>query len=650
MLEHLGTNVCHRNRIASESHQNPNTTSNSNAEEIRPNIFSSNESYSEVNKTEAADSMHVVRTIENLDIKSASQDTNTLDRCNVDLATTHPTLPSSSATEITMKTGYTPTIVPDSPVPFAPDTGLALPMLDYEDELEKFVIDAENTTTLAEAADTSNPRPATAEREINLFNTSEVPRRFYRMTLGSQCALCLKELGSDIGAVFQHAKSHFEKQSQLNFTCTTCWTSFAYELDFRLHSRKLEQWSICRGTPIEPFGENDWLTKADQKDRDLFIELLRRWESLQLRWYLRAIQSLLTREHLRVICRESAKTESSAKIKRSKAPRSAHTAPANVSLETRSDALTVTKTFQQEHFFDPGIFPVSEVCRLSFDQVDWIFTRHILWKGSRGEPCVYEQPLAEIRQRYKNDVDYQWALGLVLKAAVVCSWGGSVLVRKLLAMGTDVETRDDAGYSPLLHAVLRGKQQIAVTLLDGGADILQTLRDGTSVLHLACMSQYPDFVRMLLRNGAEVDATDSQSCTPLMRISELRAPIEDHLRVAALLSNVKYHVNPHSTKPTLVLADTWHVPPGPLELEGTSTCLQIIQILLDHGANIDACDTSGRTALMLATIAGYADSVKALLARGANASIKDNSGMDVFLWSERFQHTRHGTVTTVLRT
>jgi hypothetical protein len=44
---------------------------------------------------------------------------------------------------------------------------------------------------------------------------------------------------------------------------------------------------------------------------------------------------------------------------------------------------------------------------------------------------------------------------------------------------------------------------------------------------------------------------------------------------------------------------------------------------LDNNVEVNARDSEGRTALMLATVHGQANAVKALLARGANANIPD---------------------------
>jgi ankyrin repeat protein len=54
--------------------------------------------------------------------------------------------------------------------------------------------------------------------------------------------------------------------------------------------------------------------------------------------------------------------------------------------------------------------------------------------------------------------------------------------------------------------------------------------------------------------------------------------------------------------------------------------LELVALLLDAGAPIDAADNRGRTALMIAAELGRGAVVEALLARGADRGIADKDG------------------------
>jgi ankyrin repeat protein len=55
--------------------------------------------------------------------------------------------------------------------------------------------------------------------------------------------------------------------------------------------------------------------------------------------------------------------------------------------------------------------------------------------------------------------------------------------------------------------------------------------------------------------------------------------------------------------------------------------LEAIDLLIDHGADIDVQNADGRTALMLAAQVGDEELIDYLLDYGADKLIKDNTGM-----------------------
>lgn len=53
---------------------------------------------------------------------------------------------------------------------------------------------------------------------------------------------------------------------------------------------------------------------------------------------------------------------------------------------------------------------------------------------------------------------------------------------------------------------------------------------------------------------------------------------------------------------------------------------KLVRLLLDHGAEINSANKSGRTSVMEASAAGCRDTVELLLASGANPEVSDNQG------------------------
>ncbi len=58
-----------------------------------------------------------------------------------------------------------------------------------------------------------------------------------------------------------------------------------------------------------------------------------------------------------------------------------------------------------------------------------------------------------------------------------------------------------------------------------------------------------------------------------------------------------------------------------------------VRTLLDEGANIEAKNSSERTALMLAALAGNKEMLDLLILKGANLKATDGSGMTPLLWA-----------------
>jgi ankyrin repeat protein len=64
---------------------------------------------------------------------------------------------------------------------------------------------------------------------------------------------------------------------------------------------------------------------------------------------------------------------------------------------------------------------------------------------------------------------------------------------------------------------------------------------------------------------------------------------------------------------------------------------QFVKEILERGANVDARDNKGTTALMWASIAGNVSIVSLLLEAGASVNEKDSTGNTPLLWASRYR-------------
>ena len=71
----------------------------------------------------------------------------------------------------------------------------------------------------------------------------------------------------------------------------------------------------------------------------------------------------------------------------------------------------------------------------------------------------------------------------------------------------------------------------------------------------------------------------------------------------------------------------------------------MVQLLLAHGAPVDARSRSGTTALMLASSCGHAEAVRALLNVGADQAVRNAKGVTALEYARR---KGHGAVAALL--
>jgi ankyrin repeat protein len=160
--------------------------------------------------------------------------------------------------------------------------------------------------------------------------------------------------------------------------------------------------------------------------------------------------------------------------------------------------------------------------------------------------------------------------------------------------------RDD---TPLHLAAAAARPEAARALLEAGADSNAANRLGARPLHYACdprpayaQTWRPEdqdaVIRLLLTHGADIDAADKMGITALHRATRARSPGA----VRALLeasADVRKRAGKAGSTPL-------HVAVSSTGASGTagSTVLQveIIQLLVNHGASMGDRDALGKTA------------------------------------------------------
>ncbi|XP_072035277.1 BCL-6 corepressor-like [Amphiura filiformis] len=96
----------------------------------------------------------------------------------------------------------------------------------------------------------------------------------------------------------------------------------------------------------------------------------------------------------------------------------------------------------------------------------------------------------------------------------------------------DINTKDNAGYTPLHECCVNGCLQVAEHLLRHGADVNASAADGTRPIHDAVDNHHMDIVRLLLAFGADPLVATYSGRTPLTlaRNQQMRSFIIGYLR------------------------------------------------------------------------------------------------------------------------
>ncbi|MFC5523364.1 ankyrin repeat domain-containing protein [Polaromonas jejuensis] len=157
-------------------------------------------------------------------------------------------------------------------------------------------------------------------------------------------------------------------------------------------------------------------------------------------------------------------------------------------------------------------------------------------------------------------------------------------IKELLARGFDANTVDPGGQSGLYMALREPSLKVAQVLIDWPkTDVNQLNPKDESPLMLAALKGHQALVEKLIEKGADVNKTG------------------------------------------------W----TPLHYAASAGQTDIIALLLDNSAYIDAESPNGTTPLMMAAMYGTPEAVKRLLQEGADPQLKNQQGMTALQFAQR---------------
>lgn len=201
---------------------------------------------------------------------------------------------------------------------------------------------------------------------------------------------------------------------------------------------------------------------------------------------------------------------------------------------------------------------------------------------------------------------------------VAARMGHNKIIDLMIDRGAKVHQLNLAGSSALLRAVSNGRRKAAKRLLELDVDVNLANKKGMTPLIAAAYTGKTNIVKMLMESGADPTAVDSSGKGPLVYASG-----KGYLKIVQMLmATKKIDVNKiYGNNLTALMWAAGHGNDVP-ETDGAA----IAALFLEQGADLNALDNRGRSALSIAASRGHLTMTELLLAQGAENS-RDKQGL-----------------------
>jgi len=190
-------------------------------------------------------------------------------------------------------------------------------------------------------------------------------------------------------------------------------------------------------------------------------------------------------------------------------------------------------------------------------------------------------------------------------------------VREFLA-STGIDSKNGSESEALRTAIRSGNKEIVQLLIQAGAPVNPLQTALWSPLADAAFAKHFDIMKLLIQSGAKVDALDHRGVTLLVSMGFFDPTVTTILLEAG--------------------AD-----PNAADREGETALMkaaahglkQTVKLLIDHHADINRKDSKGRTALMHAAATRRSTAIPLLLENGADVTARDNEGFSALEMADK---------------
>ena len=186
------------------------------------------------------------------------------------------------------------------------------------------------------------------------------------------------------------------------------------------------------------------------------------------------------------------------------------------------------------------------------------------------------------------------------------------VLQSIIDQGADVNARNSQNITALMLASKKGNIDAMNVLLSAGADRTIEDADGDTWIHYANYGNCSkEDIQLIIDRGADVNERNKKNCTALMLASR-KGNID--------AMNVLLRAGADRTIEDAD-GDTW------IHNAIYGNCSkEVLQSIIDQGADVNATNNKNSTALMLASEKGNIDAMNVLLSAGADRTIEDADG------------------------
>lgn len=193
----------------------------------------------------------------------------------------------------------------------------------------------------------------------------------------------------------------------------------------------------------------------------------------------------------------------------------------------------------------------------------------------------------------------------------------------VLNEGAAINELDADGYSPLINAIDAQLDEVALLLIDKGADIYFADARGATALYFAVMNgSWAVFMRLLKRG---MDPKVNVNGWPLLNVACSRAHKfkRSDLKLTKIVNGNKVSITDPALVEKLVGKDRY------------AQFFRIIRHLIQLGADVNSLESNGQTGIALCASRGDLEIIDYLLSKGANVNQSDKFGLTPLHWAAR---------------